>query len=178
MKKRDSDFNYSLSLFPFTKAMAKQHTYTLTTKWTGNTGTGTSGYRAYERSHVIKADHKPDIPGSSDPSFRGDKTRYNPEELLVASLSTCHMLWYLHLCAEAGVIVVDYVDNATGTMLETADGGGYFSEVTLHPVVVLAETSMIETANELHHRANKLCFIANSCNFPVHHKPSCTVLNK
>lgn len=158
--------------------MAKQHTYALTTRWTGNTGTGTSSYRAYERNHVIQADNKPDIPGSSDPSFRGDKTRYNPEELLVASLSTCHMLWFLHLCAEAGVTVLEYVDQATGVMVETADGGGYFSEVTLHPAVVVAEPDMIETANGLHHQANKLCFIANSCNFPVRHEPSCRVLQE
>ncbi|MBD2753474.1 OsmC family protein [Spirosoma validum] len=154
--------------------MAKQHTYTLTTKWTGNTGTGTSHYRAYERNHVINADNKPDIPGSSDPSFRGDKTRYNPEELLVASLSSCHMLWYLHLCSEAGVIVLDYVDHATGTMVETADGGGHFSEVMLRPAVVVAEEAMIAGANALHHQANKLCFIANSCNFPIRHEPSCS----
>ncbi|WP_420151825.1 OsmC family protein [Spirosoma sp.] len=157
--------------------MAKQHRYTLTTKWTGNTGTGTSSYKSYERNHIIQSENKPVIPGSSDPSFRGDKTRYNPEELLVASLSSCHMLWYLHLCAESGVIVIDYVDQAMGTMVETADGGGHFSEVTLRPVVVVAEATMIQKANELHHQANKLCFIANSCNFPVYHEPACSALN-
>lgn len=155
--------------------MAKQHTYTLTTQWTGNTGTGTSNYRSYERSHIINAENKPDIPGSSDPSFRGDKTRYNPEELLVASLSSCHMLWYLHLCSEAGIIVTDYVDNAIGTMVETADGGGHFTEVLLRPAVVVAEDHMIAKADELHHQANKLCFIANSCNFPVRHEATSSV---
>ena len=156
--------------------MAKEHHYSLTISWTGNAGTGTNSYRSYERSHTISVENKPDILGSSDPAFRGDKTKYNPEELLVASLSTCHMLSYLHLCAVAGVIVLDYVDKAEGTMLETPDGGGHFSEVTLYPVVTVADQSMVEKANELHHQANKLCFIASSCNFPVHHSPSCRVL--
>ena len=158
--------------------MAKQHTYSVATRWTGNTGKGTSGYRDYERANIISVANKPDIPGSSDPSFRGDPTRYNPEELLVASLSTCHMLWYLHLCAEAGVVVVDYVDQPTGIMVETPDSGGHFSEVTLFPVVVVTDQSMIEKANELHRQAHKLCFIANSCNFPVHHKPTCSATGK
>jgi len=153
------------------------HQYRATITWTGNQGTGTSGYRAYGRNHVINIEGKPEIPGSSDPSFRGDPTRYNPEEMLVASLSTCHMLWYLHLCAEAGVVVVDYVDNATGIMAETADGGGYFSEVTLHPEVVVTDAAMVDKANQIHHKANKMCFIANSVNFPVHHQPTCLVQN-
>ena len=153
--------------------MLKQHQYSLTVQWTGNKGEGTSSYRAYNRNHTILADNKPAIMGSSDPAFRGDKTRYNPEELLVASLSTCHMLSYLHLCAVAGVVVVDYTDNARGTMEETADGGGHFTEVILYPAVIVSEPSMIEKANELHHRANELCFIAKSCNFPVRHQPTC-----
>lgn len=155
--------------------MNGQHNYNLTVKWTGNNGTGTSNYRSFERSHTIIADNKPEIFGSSDPAFRGDKTKYNPEELLLASLSSCHMLWYLHLCAEAGIIVTDYVDNATGVMLETPAGGGRFKEVTLNPVVVVAEISMTEKADELHKKANALCYIANSVNFPVYHKPTCTI---
>ena len=158
--------------------MAKQHTYALTTQWTGNTGTGTSSYKTYERAHTIQSEDKPEILGSSDPSFRGDKTRYNPEELFVASLSSCHMLWYLNLCAEAGVIVLDYVDRAVGTMVDTADGGGHFTDVTLRPVIVVAESSMIEKADALHHQANKLCFIANSCNFPVRHEATCKALRE
>src|SRR5215204_1484543 len=130
--------------------MAKQHNYNLTIQWTGNNGTGTSDYKAYERSHSILVNNKAEIAASSDPAFRGDKTRYNPEELLVASLSSCHMLWYLHLCAEAGVVVTNYTDNTTGIMTETADGGGQFSAVTLNPVVTVAKESMMEKANELH----------------------------
>src|SRR3954469_13735158 len=152
--------------------MARQHKYALTVKWSGNRGQGTSNYRAYGRSHVISAEGKPDIAGSSDLAFRGDKNLYNPEDLLVASLSACHMLFYLHLCADAGVVVLDYYDDASGTMIETADGGGHFTEVTLCPVVTVAEALMIDKAEELHKKANELCFIANSCNCPVYHKPS------
>ncbi len=152
--------------------MNREHNYKLTVKWTGNTGTGTQNYRAYERSHTITTENKPDISGSSDPAFRGDKTKHNPEELLVASLSSCHMLSYLHLCSEAGIIVTDYIDNATGTMIETSNGGAHFTEVTLNPIVTVADISMIEKANEQHAKANELCFIANSVNFPVHHKPN------
>ncbi len=115
--------------------MNGQHNYKVTIRWTGNKGTGTSNYRAYERSHSIVVDNKNDILASSDPAFRGDKTKHNPEDLLVASLSSCHMLSYLHLCAEAGVIVIDYIDNATGIMIETSYGGAHFTEVTLNPIV-------------------------------------------
>jgi organic hydroperoxide reductase OsmC/OhrA len=153
----------------------KDHHYKATIIWTGNRGKGTSSYRAFDRNHEIKVEGKPTIPGSSDPSFRGDPARYNPKELLVISLSTCHMLWYLHLCSEAGVVVVEYTDNATGTMVETADGGGHFSEVTLYPQVTVSDESMIDKANQLHKAAHKKCFIANSCNFPVHHQPAYNV---
>ena len=150
--------------------MNKEHNYQLTVKWTGNLGQGTSNYRSFERSHIIMVNNKPDILGSSDPAFRGDRSKYNPEELLVASLSSCHMLWYLHLCAEKGIVVTDYIDQATGTMFETLNGGGRFKEVTLNPIVIVEEPSMISKAIELHKRANELCFIANSVNFPVLHK--------
>ena len=157
--------------------MKGQHQYKLKIKWTGNNGSGTSGYREYDRSHSILVEHKVEIHGSSDPAFLGDKSKHNPEELLVASIASCHMLWYLHLCAEAGIIIVDYIDNATGIMLETPDGGGRFTEVTLHPVVKVKEISMIEKANELHDRAHELCFIANSVNFPVRHEAESKVEN-
>ena len=149
--------------------MKTQHHYALTIHWTGNQGQGTRTYRGYARSHTIQSAGKPKIDASSDPAFRGDKSRYNPEELLVAALSSCHMLWYLHLSSEAGVVVTDYVDQATGTMVETADGGGHFTEVTLHPLVTLRDPSMLEKAKSLHQRANELCFIAGSVNFPVRH---------
>jgi organic hydroperoxide reductase OsmC/OhrA len=113
----------------------KDHHYKTTITWTGNTGAGTKDYRSYERGHTISIDGKQDISGSSDPSFRGDKSRYSPEDLLLASVAACHMLWYLHLCSVAGVVVTAYEDRAEGTMVETSDGGGYFTEVILKPVI-------------------------------------------
>src|SRR5258707_14412768 len=115
--------------------MNKEHHYALSTEWTGNLGTGTSDYRAYTRNHTILSDGKPDLLASSDPSFRGDKTRYNPEEMLVAALSSCHMLSYLHVCVSNGVVVLEYKDNATGTMKENSDGSGQLTEVSLRPIV-------------------------------------------
>jgi organic hydroperoxide reductase OsmC/OhrA len=149
--------------------LMKTHTYKTSLQWTGNTGKGTESYRGYERSHVISVDSKEPIAGSSDPSFRGDKTKYNPEEMFVASLSSCHMLWFLHFCTEASVVVLEYSDAAEGFMIETEDGNGKFSEVILHPRVKVKETSMLEKIEALHEKANHFCFIANSCNFPVKH---------
>lgn len=155
--------------------MKKEHNYSCSLKWTGNQGKGTAHYRAFQRSYTVSVDDKPDIFGSSDPIYRGDRTKYNPEELLVASLSSCHMLWYLHLCSEAGVIVMDYTDNAHGFMVETQNGGGRFVKVVLNPTVTVAEGSMIKMANDLHKKANELCFIANSVNFKVEHQSTCLI---
>ncbi|WP_212004639.1 OsmC family protein [Chitinophaga sp. HK235] len=149
----------------------RQHHYHTTVEWTGNEGTGTSAYAAYGRNHTIQAAGKPVIPGSSDPSFRGDKTRYNPEELLVASLSSCHMLWYLHLCAVAGIVVTSYIDHAEGVMTETAEGSGQFRQVILKPIVTIADPTLAGSALALHEEAHQYCFIARSCNFPVTHEP-------
>ena len=151
----------------------KTHHYTTDLCWTGNLGEGTSAYRSYDRDHVISVPGKPDIPGSSDPSFRGNKSRYNPEEMLVSSLSACHMLWYLHVCSDAGVIVTGYSDAATGTMEETAEGGR-FTAVTLHPRVTVLNREMIGLAGTLHEKAHALCYIARSVGFPVRHEPVCT----
>jgi organic hydroperoxide reductase OsmC/OhrA len=143
------------------------HTYRCTTTWTGNTGSGTSRHTAYERAHEISIEGKPVIAGSSDPSFRGDPARHNPEDLLVAALSACHMLWYLALAAKAKMIVTGYVDRAEGTMEETADGGGHFTRVVLRPEIVLAPGSDREVADAIHPEAHALCFISQSVNFPV-----------
>ena len=151
--------------------MNKMHHYAVAITWTGNKGMGTKDYRSYERSHTISIDNKIDIAGSSDAAFRGDKTKHSPEDLFVASIAACHMLWYLHLCSDAGIIVTSYMDHTTATMIETDDGGGRFSEVTLHPEIIITDAAMITKAGELHHKANELCFVANSCNFPIHHKP-------
>lgn len=144
----------------------KQHTYKLQMTWTGNDSEGTKAYRSYRRDHVITADGKPEIAGSSDPAFRGDPTRYNPEELLVAALSSCHMLAYLHLCAVNHVVVEQYQDSPAGVMEETPDGSGHFVSVTLHPRVKISSGDPSK-AMDLHHQAHKLCFIANSVNFEV-----------
>jgi organic hydroperoxide reductase OsmC/OhrA len=155
--------------------MAREHQYQTNLVWAGNKGSGTIDYRSYDRSYVISIDHKPDIHGSSDSAFLGDKSRHNPEDLLVSALSSCHMLWYLHLCSENGVVVLDYKDHATGKMTLNADGSGQFTEVVLHPRVTISEEADIDKANALHEQANSLCFIAKSCNFPVRHEPECLV---
>ena len=145
-----------------------KHSYPIRMEWTGNTGSGTRSYRAYQRAHEYSVPGKPVIPGSSDPAFtNGDPTRYNPEELLVMAISSCHMLWYLHLCADAGVVVTGYVDEAVGTMVEVKETGGHFTEVVIRPTVTLAAGSDAALALSLHDRAHHLCFIANSVNFPV-----------
>jgi organic hydroperoxide reductase OsmC/OhrA len=154
--------------------MNRQHHYEVQIKWTGNRGSGTSAYSSYGRDHMIAAAGKPAIPGSSDPAFRGDLARYNPEDLLVASLSACHMLWYLHLCAANHIVVVEYQDNAQGTMAEKPDGSGVFVDVTLRPQVKIAADADESKALALHEQAHRYCFIANSVNFPVHHVPQIT----
>jgi len=153
--------------------MTKEHHYKATIVWTGNKGPGTKNYKSYDRNHTISITDKVDILASADPAFLGDKTKHNPEDLLVSSLSGCHMLWYLHLCSANGITVVDYRDDASGIMKESRENGGYFSEVVLRPAVTITDQKQIGKANELHKEANKLCFIANSCNFPVRHIPTC-----
>lgn len=155
--------------------MAHHHHYKATITWTGNRGKGTESYKVYERSHHIFIEGKTVIEGSSDPVFRGDKTKHTPEDLLVSALSGCHLLQYLHVCAVNGVVVTDYTDKAFGVMEENADGSGQFIGVTLSPVVTVKEQNMVQKANELHHEASKMCFIARSVNFAVHHKPTAIV---
>ena len=155
--------------------MQREHTYSVSLVWTGNTGKGTSDYRSYARDHEINAPGKPPIYGSADPKFRGDPARYNPEELLVASLSACHMLSYLHLCAVSRIVVTDYQDDAKGIMVETEGGGGHFTQVTLRPAVKVTAGSDTDLALQLHEKAHHLCFIANSVNFPVVCQPSIEV---
>src|SRR5690606_31130193 len=137
------------------RIMIKEHKYDLTVKWTGNKGHGTFDSRLYGRDHKIIIPNKSDIQGSSDPAFRGDKTKHNPEELLLAALSSCHMLWYLDLCSDAGVVVIDYIDRASGVMEESADRSGRFISVTLNPVVTVSEQSMVEKANAMHAKAHE-----------------------
>ena len=140
-------------------------------------GEGTESYRAYERSYQISVEGKPVIEASSDPSFRGDKLKYNPEEMFLASLSSCHMLWFLHFCSEAKIIILDYTDAATGRMFESDDGNGKFSEVILKPNVIVKEDWMKEKTESIHEKANRFCFIANSVNFSVKHKGTARVVS-
>ncbi len=146
--------------------MRKAHAYGACVQWTAADGAGTKSYRSYSRNHTIGTDGKPDIRASSDPAFRGDPSRYNPEELLVASLSSCHLLWYLHLCSVNGITVLEYRDDATGTMEEDDDGSARFVGVQLRPVATIAAGDRAR-ALELHSEAHRLCFIARSVNFPV-----------
>lgn len=148
----------------------RDHHYAVTTTWTGNLGTGTASYRGYSRHHDVAFAGKPALPGSSDPTFRGDATRYNPEELLLSALSQCHLLSYLHVCVSNGIVVTAYTDAATGTMITNADGSGAFSEVVLHPQVTISVGDPA-LAERLHDDAHRLCFIANSVSFPVRHEP-------
>jgi organic hydroperoxide reductase OsmC/OhrA len=155
--------------------VSRRHEYRATISWTGNLGTGTSHYRAYSRNHEIRIDGKPSpIPGSSDPAFRGDPARYNPEELLVASLSACHMLWFLHLCADAGIVVTGYSDEAVGVMVTEAGGSGRFTEVVLRPRITITDAARSQEAAALNDRVHELCFIAASVNFPVLCQPEVT----
>jgi organic hydroperoxide reductase OsmC/OhrA len=155
--------------------MLGDHRYTVHTEWTGDRGEGTSGYRSYDRAVTLRIDGKPDLLASSDKPFRGDPTRWNPEDLLVAALSECHLLAYLHACVQAGVVVVGYEDEATGLMVEDGRGGGSFREVVLHPRVVVADAAMTDAATAAHEQAHEWCFIASSVNFPVRVEPTVDV---
>lgn len=150
---------------------AHEHTYRVAVEWTGNRGSGTSGYRDYGREHTISAAGKADIAGSSDAAFRGNAERWNPEDLLVASASACHQLWYLHLCADAGVRVLRYVDDAVGTMVDSPGGAGRFTRIVLRPQVVIRAGDDAQLAARLHHDAHARCYVANSVNFPIDCEP-------
>lgn len=155
--------------------MNKLHQYNIHTLWTGNTGVGTKSYASYDRSHNIYSADKKIIECSSDPSFRGDATKYNPEELFLASISACHMLWYLHLCADNAITVINYIDNAIGKM-EQDKPGGKFVQVMLRPKIEIKEAGKKILAMELHKQAHEQCFIANSCNFPILHEPEIKIV--
>jgi organic hydroperoxide reductase OsmC/OhrA len=153
--------------------MSVHHHHRLTTKWTGNRGTGTSGLRDYDRSHTVTIVNKPELHLTTDNPAAGDKTKLNPEDLLVTAISSCHMLSYLYVCAMEGIVVLDYSDNATGIMIDHGVTGGQFKEVTLNPVVTVADISMIDKAIKMHHNAHQICYIANSVNFEIKCNPVC-----
>ena len=153
-------------------AGTRQHHYQITNRWTGNLGQGTASYRGYSRNYDLSAEGKSaPIAGSSDPQFRGDRTRYNPEELLLGALSACHMLWVLHLCADAGIVVAEYLDEAEGEMIENPDGSGHFTTATLHPRMRITDPARAADAVAIHERAHHFCAMAQSVNFPVECQP-------
>lgn len=154
--------------------MAVTHNYDVIIEWTGNRGVGTRDYKSYDRDHVIRANGKPDIAGSSDVAFAGDAQRWNPEDLLVASVSACHKLWYLHLCSDARIQVMSYIDQAHGVMVTHAKGGA-FSKIVLRPAITLSREQDIDKARQLHHDAHGKCFIASSVNFPIEVEPEIRV---
>ncbi|HEY9564877.1 MAG TPA: OsmC family protein [Nocardioides sp.] len=151
------------------------HTYVLDLSWQGNRGTGTSDYRDYGREVLLRAAGKPDLAGSADPTFRGDASRWNPEELLLAALAQCHLLSYLHSAVQHGVVVTAYDDSPVGAMV-TSGQGGHFTSVVLRPQVTVASADQVETALAIHREASENCFIAASVNFPVTHEPSVHVV--
>lgn len=155
--------------------MAHEHTYKLTAVWTGNKGEGTKNVRTYDRSHTVSIQGKPELFLTTDNAAVGDKSKLNPEDLLVSALSSCHLLSYLYLCAMEGIVITSYTDNAIGIMIEEASGTGSFKEVTLNPIFSVTDESMVERATELHHKAHEICYIANSVNFEVKCNPSCNV---
>lgn len=153
--------------------MAHEHIYKTTAVWTGNKGEGTKNVRNYDRSHTVSIHGKPELFLTTDNPAVGDKSKLNPEDLLVSAISSCHMLSYLYVCALEGIVITSYTDNAIGIMVETANGGGNFKEVTLNPIFYVADEGMMEKAIELHHKAHEICYIANSVNFEVKCNPTC-----
>lgn len=149
------------------KATAQQHDYTAQVTWTGNTGAGTAHYRAYQRRWQVQTPGKPVIECSNDPMLGGDPTLHNPEDMLLAALSACHMLWFLHLASEAGLVVTSYSDNPIGVGYCEPNGAGRFLSATLHPEITLASGSDPAAADALHARIHDVCFIARSVAFPV-----------
>lgn len=148
----------------------KQHQFRMATRWTGNLGTGTSAYTAYSRNHELSAPGKTMRIEGSSAVARGDHSRYNPEELLVGALSACHMMWVLHLCADAGIVITEYTDEAVGEMAEHRDGSGEFTRVILRPRMVISDPSRRDEAAAIHDRAHHVCCLARSMNFPVDHE--------
>ncbi|MEO1492221.1 MAG: OsmC family protein [Pseudomonadota bacterium] len=146
--------------------MAKTHSYAATIRWTGNRGQGTAHYTGYDRTHEIEIAGKPVIAGSADAAFRGDAGLWNPEDMLLASIATCHMLWFLHLASDAGWVVERYEDRAEATMEMNTDGSGQFTAATLHPVIAISAGDP-DFLDDLHHKAHAMCFIARSLNFEV-----------
>lgn len=152
-----------------------EHKYSIQLTWKGNKGTGTQSYTSYDRIYAISAQGKEDIQGSSDPNYKGDASKWNPEELLLSSLSACHMLWYLHLCANKKIVITEYRDDPIGFLAVEKSGEGRFQKVTLQPTIIITDAQKIEEAQKIHDEAHHKCFIAQSVNFPVEIAPKISV---
>lgn len=156
--------------------MTFKHTFKAEANWTSSQKQENSASKFYSKSHQIKIEGKPVLDVSAAKAFKGDPELYNPEDLLLSSLVSCHMMSYLYVCSQNGIEVLEYSDNAEATLEVNPDGSGRFVEARLYPKVKISNPDQIELALELHHKANQLCFIANSCNFPVLHNGSCEVV--
>ena len=152
--------------------MSNTHHYAAKITWHGRRDGLPFDYRSYDRTHRVEIEGKPAFIASADPTFLGDSSLYNPEDMLVVALSSCHMLSYLAICARARVTVLSYTDEAEGVMVMDQPDTGRFSDVLLKPVVELAPGSDVEKARSFHAMAHKVCFIARSVNFPVRCEPS------
>jgi organic hydroperoxide reductase OsmC/OhrA len=156
--------------------LAKEHEYTCRIDWTGNRGAGTRVYHGYDRTWEVVTPNKPTIHCSNDPLLGGDPNLPNPEDLLLASLSACHMLWYLHLASNAKIAVHRYTDDPLGVGEVYPDGSGHFRSATLRPNIVVAEGTDLERAEAIHHEIHRYCFIARSVNFPISYAPRFEVM--
>lgn len=154
--------------------MSSQHEYSSRIEWTGNRGTGTSGYRAYDRTWEVRTPGKPPVACSNDPLLGGDPARHNPEDLLISALSACHMLWYLHLASRAGIVVHAYADDPVGVGEVESSGAARFIRATLRPRIDLDAGSDLSLADAIHHDIHKYCFVARSVSFPVSYEATYT----
>jgi organic hydroperoxide reductase OsmC/OhrA len=152
--------------------MAEAH-YHAKLVWSGAANGSTQSVETYSREFRVEFEGKPALRGSADPAFHGDPALYNPEDLLMAALASCHMLSYLAVCAHARVVVVSYEDAALGTVARR-DGKVKFVDVLLRPRVVLEPGSDVDKAMALHGKAHNICVIVNSVNFPVRHEAEIT----
>ncbi len=154
--------------------MAKKHDFPNRIVWTGNRGTGTSAYRDYDRTWDMALEGKDTLSCSNDPMLGGDPSKYNPEDMLIAAISSCHMLWYLHLCSVAGVTVTAYEDTPVGVGESEPDGTGRFLEAILYPKITITKESDVQKARDIHDEIHKHCFIARSVNFPIRYEVEIT----
>ncbi|MGV0957916.1 OsmC family protein [Empedobacter falsenii] len=150
------------------------HLFKVALNWMKKDNISSSLSRIYTKSHHISIEGKPDLEVSAAKAFKGDPNLYNPEDLLLSSLTSCHMMSYLYCCMQYKIEVISYQDHSEATLQVNPDGSGKIVKVDLFPEIIISDSSQIELALSLHKKANELCFIANSCNFPVYHHAKCS----